>query len=127
MKKILKILLADDNQEQVNFMKEIIEKNSQYEIIGIATTKDSEITLIDELKPDVVITDLRKQNEWIGLEIIKEYKNKEYSPIFFVVSASIVNYIEEMRNLEVRFCLPKPYDFKDLMKKLNEIYEYVYH
>ena len=127
MKKILKILLADDNQEQVNFMKEIIEKNSQYEVIGIATTKDSEITLIDELKPDVVITDLRKQNEWIGLEIIKEYKTKEYNPIFFVVSASIVNYIEEMRSLEVRFCLTKPYDFKDLMKKLNEIYEYVYH
>jgi len=28
MKKILKILLTDDNQEQVNFMKEIIQKNS---------------------------------------------------------------------------------------------------
>ena len=46
------------------------------------------IKLIEELKPDVVVTDLMRNHEFTGLDIIKDYSEKETRPKFVVVSFS---------------------------------------
>ena len=49
MKEILKIVIADDNENIVNAMKEKIEKNERYKVIGIANDENEEINLINKL------------------------------------------------------------------------------
>ena len=93
---ILNIIIADDNSILANMMKALIEKDERYKIVGIARNDDDEIKLIDDLIPDLVITDLRKDNKCTGLDIIKRYQKKEYNIEFFIISGSTSNSIKQI-------------------------------
>ena len=126
MDEILKIIIADDNLALVDFMKASIEKDTRFKVVGIATNDKEEIDLIEREKPNVVITDLKRNNEYTGIDIIERYKNKEHKPIFFIISAMAMYYIEDIRRLDIRYYLNKPFDNDRLLDKMNDIYEGVY-
>ena len=44
--------------------------------------------MIEELDPEIVITDLKRGDSLSGLDIIKDYAEKEKSPKFIIVSFS---------------------------------------
>lgn len=50
-----------------------------------ANNDDDEIRMIEELKPDIVITDLMREDKYTGLDIIKRYKDLKQSPQFLVI------------------------------------------
>lgn len=126
MEDIVRVLIADDNKTLVDFMKSYISKDNRYEVVGICSDVDTEIEMIDRLKPDIVITDIRKNNKWVGIDVVKEYKEKEYSPIFYVVSASVVSYIPDFRDLGIRYYISKPFEEEDFMRILNYAYNEIY-
>lgn len=126
MEEIVKILIADDNKAIVEFMQKYIAKDDRYKIVGICSDTETEIKMIDELKPDVVITDIRKKNKWSGIDIVKKYIDSEYCPIFYIVSASVVHYLPEMRDLKIRHYLTKPFEEKDFMRILGYAYSEIY-
>ena len=117
----LTILLVDDNKRLAEFMKKMISNNNKYSVIVITNDGEVEIKMIKDLKPDVVITDLKRKKTWDGLNIIKEMKNKDI--IFFVVSASAYNFINELKELNVKYLLNKPYKDECFLEILNRIYE----
>ncbi len=124
MEETLSILIADDNIGIADYIKSILKDNSKFRIIGIAKDKKEEIEFIMNLTPDVVITDLKKGNNWSGLDIIKEVQNNcEKLPMFFIISASAISYIDEMRKLKIRYYLNKPFDAEDVLRVLNRIYD----
>lgn len=123
MEEILNIVIADDNKAIVEMMKKSIEEDKRYKVIGVAIDDESEIEIIDKLKPDIVITDLKKGNGWTGLKIIEKYLEEEYQPVFFIISASAISSIDDIRRLHIRHYLNKPYDTDDLKRKLNDIYD----
>ena len=116
MNEVLKIIIADDNQIAVDMIKRKIEENEKYKVIGIAKDEEEEIKLIKDIKPNLVITDIRKKNGWTGLDIIKQFENEDNKPIFFVISGSTENYIEEIRTLQIKYYLNKPYNFDDITR-----------
>lgn len=122
MEEKITIVISDDNEAITNFMKSYIENNNKYEIVGISSDAKTEIELIDKFKPNVVITDIKKDNSWIGLDIIKKYKNEEYCPVFFVVSASIDMYYNKMKELGISHYLWKPFTEENFMNQLRNIY-----
>lgn len=126
MEDVLKIVIADDNKLIADMIKKKIEDDKRCKVVGIANDDECEINLIDKLKPNLVITDLKKKNGWTGIDIIKKYKYSEYKPIFFIISASIVDYIEVIRELEIQYYLSKPYNEYDLMRIINNIYDDIY-
>jgi two-component SAPR family response regulator len=84
----VKIIIADDEVRTCEQIENMLKGYSYINIIGIANTDEEEIKLIEELKPDVVVTDLMRNHEFTGLDIIKNYAEKETSPKFVVVSFS---------------------------------------
>ena len=82
------IIIADDEVRTCEQIESMLKGYSYINIIGIANTDEEEIKLIEELKPDVVVTDLMRNHEFTGLDIIKDYAEKETSPKFVVVSFS---------------------------------------
>ena len=82
-----RVIIADDNSHICNFIEDSLSKHDDIEILGIANTDEDEIKMIEELKPEIVITDLVRNYKYTGLDIIKNYFEKK-SPIkFLVVSA----------------------------------------
>ena len=82
-----RVIIADDNSHICNFIEDSLSKHDDIEILGIANTDEDEIKMIEELKPEIVITDLVRNHKYTGLDIIKNYFEKK-SPIkFLVVSA----------------------------------------
>lgn len=124
MEETLSILIADDNIGIADYIKGFLASNLKFRIIGIARDKKEEIDFIINFSPDVVITDLKKGNSWSGLDIIKEVQNNcEKAPVFFIISASAISYIDEMRKLDIRYYLNKPFDVEDVLGVLNRIYD----
>ena len=85
----VKLIIADDSKEECQFLRKAIEKYEDIEILGIANTDTEEIEMIENLKPEIVITDLMRNGEFTGFNIIKEYYTKEYSPKFLIVTCAV--------------------------------------
>lgn len=126
MKEILKIIIADDNTAIVDCMKKKIEEDERFKVVGIALNEEEELELIEKEKAHLVITDLKKNGEYTGFDIIEQFKNKENSPIFFVISGMTAYYIQEIRRLKIRYYLNKPFENDIFMVMLDEIYNEVF-
>jgi two-component SAPR family response regulator len=100
------IIIVDDEVRTCEQIESMLKGYSYINIIGIANTDEEEIKLIEELKPDVVVTDLMRNHEFTGLDIIKEYAEKEISPKFVVVSFS-PNYSLCYRYKNITNCIHK--------------------
>lgn len=82
----ISIIIADDEIKTCEEIKEYLNKYNQIKILGIANNDDDEIKMIEELKPDVVVTDLMRKHKFTGLDIIAEYSKRADTPKFIVVS-----------------------------------------
>lgn len=87
----VRVLIADDDKRMVDeIISNIDIENEDYEIIGYALSNEEERQKIEELKPDVVITDIYRghfnQKNAGGYDIIKEYSEKYFVPKFIVLS-----------------------------------------
>lgn len=87
MEEKIKIIIADDNKGFCDILKKYFTQYEDVEILGIAYTDEDEIKQIEELKPEIVITDLVRNHKYTGLEIIKDYSKKKDHPEFLVISA----------------------------------------
>ena len=127
MEETLTILVADDNVFMADLIAVSIKDDTRFKIIGVAKDNVEEIDLINKLKPNIVISDLKKGESWCGLDIIRELQKKEENmPIFFIISASTYHYYNEMRDLNIKYYLNKPCDNNRISEMLDMIYEDIY-
>ncbi len=105
-----RVIIADDNSHICNFIADSLRKHNDIEILGIANTDEDEIKMIEELKPEIVITDLMRNHKYTGLDIIKDYSKKKSNIKFLVVSAD--RKIDTINNgLEVAGYIEKGFSF----------------
>lgn len=114
-------IIADDNIHICKFIKEFLEKYEDIEILGIANSDEDEIKMIEELKPEIVITDLMRNHRYTGLDIIKSYFAKNKDIAFLVISADnksdVIN-----GGLEVAGYIKKPVnDYEEIYTELKKI------
>lgn len=119
----IRVLIADDNKEICMFISNFLKKKEDVEILGIANTDEDEIKMIDNLKPEIVITDLMRNHKNTGLDIIKNYFGKDNSPQFLVISAGDKNEIY-CENIDVAGFIKKPFfDYEIIYSELKRIKE----
>ena len=117
----IRVMIAEDNIHICKFIEENLEKHNDIEILGIANTDEEEIKMIEEQKPEIVITDLMRNNKYSGLDIIKNYYNNNSQVEFLVISA---DYKEDVINdgLEVAGYIKKPFgDYEIIYNELKRI------
>ena len=126
MKKI-KIIIADDNKGVCDLLKKFLINYNDIEILGIANTDEKEIEMIENLKPDIVITDLVRNHKYTGLEIIKEYFLNKKGPEFLVISADEKRFVIN-NGLEVAGYIKKPInDYEEIYTELKRIKQKLEH
>lgn len=79
-------IIADDDVDYCNKLKEKLVKYEYISVLGIANTDEDEISMIEDLKPDIVITDLIRNHEFTGRDIIEKYNKENRKVSFFVIS-----------------------------------------
>lgn len=109
MEEKIRIIIADDNKVFCDLLSKSLKNyKEKIELLGIAYTDEQEIRLIEELKPEIVITDLVRNHRYTGLEIIKDYTKRKEHPEFLVISADrksdVIN-----NGLEVGGYIQKPF------------------
>ena len=121
MSEKIKIIIADDNVHICEFIRKFLEKYEDIEILGIANTDEDEVKMIEELKPEIVITDLMRNHKYTGLDIIKDYQNKKGAPEFLIISAD--EEINVIRNgLKVAGYIKKPFlNYEIIVEELRRI------
>lgn len=80
------VIIADDDVDYCNKLKEKLDKYENISVLGIANTDEDEISMIEDLKPDIVITDLIRNHEFTGRDIIEKYNKENRKVSFFVIS-----------------------------------------
>lgn len=117
----IKIIIADDNFAFCDLLKDYLNKFEDVEILGIANTDEEEINLIENLKPDVVISDLMRNHKYTGLDIIKQYIKKKERPKFLVISADRQDDFM-LRDVEFDGYIQKPcWNYEEIINKLRKI------
>lgn len=117
----IRVIIAEDNIHICKFIEENLKKHNDIEILGIANTDEEEIKMIEEQKPEIVITDLMRNNKYSGLDIIKNYYNNNSQVEFLVISA---DYKEDVINdgLKVAGYIKKPFgDYEIIYNELKRI------
>lgn len=119
----LKVLIADDEKTMIDeIISNLDVENEDYEIIGYALSDEEERNKIEELKPDIVITDIYRgtigHKKAGGLEIIKEYSKKYFVPKFIVISYT-PDFIED--NIIGTYAKLPNVDYTNMKKQLHAI------
>jgi len=119
----IKIIIADDNIGFCDILCSYLKQFEDIEILGIAYNDEDEITLIDTLKPDIVITDLVRHHKYTGLEIIRDYCSKKSGPEFLVISADRKEDVID-ENLKIGGYIEKPFwNYNIIIEEIRKIKE----
>ncbi|MDB5247109.1 MAG: response regulator receiver protein [Segetibacter sp.] len=131
MKKI-KILIAENDEDEQTFMKDGFEGSGYFEVIGFAESGDQLLTLLNEneaCRPDVILSDLNMPGK-TGYDILTELRadDRFYDlPIVITSTSSVKSVIETCMRLGATSFIQKPDTFveyasfaKALAVKLQE-------
>lgn len=119
-----KILISDDIEIIRNTLKRIVENIDRIDEIKTAKTYDDIIYMMEQYKPDIIITDIIKNGEEKIFSIAKEYKNNDYNPKFILVSGMDKRYIEfniaKYKLNNIIAYITKPFKEENIKKILND-------
>lgn len=117
-----RVLITDDNRHFCTILKEIIEKDGSYDVVGVAHDGVSALELINQLSPDMVILDIIMPM-LDGLGVLEKCRNMEPSkkPQFIVMSAVGHDDITfRAINLGASYYVVKPFDMVEFMRRLKQ-------
>lgn len=120
MKKKTRVLISDDNRHFCTILREIIEKDQSYEVVGVTHDGISALEMIEGEKPDLVILDIIMPM-LDGLGVLEKCRNMERRPQFIVMSAVGHDDITfRAINLGASYYVVKPFDMVEFMRRMKQ-------
>lgn len=113
------IMVVDDSPFASKQIKDIVEDNNGYEVIGYAKDGEEAIELYKELKPDIVILDIIMPG-LNGLETAEILKKQDPAvKILMLSSLCDAGTMEEVKSIGVKHLIPKPLEADVLLASLE--------
>ena len=75
MDRLITVVMADDHQMFLDGMVTMLQRNRKIKILGTAQSGNSLLKLLEDVQPDIVVTDLQME-DLSGLEAIKIIRNR---------------------------------------------------
>jgi two-component system, response regulator YesN len=122
---MFKVLIVDDERYIREGLKVLIQwKDLGFKICGQAENGEQALKLIEETKPDVIVTDI-KMPLINGLELIKKVNEELKLNIKFIVLSGYdeFEYAKTAMRYGVKDYILKPIEEEDLEKVIKEMYE----
>ena len=119
-----KILIADENVEQLNFLKENLYR-AGYRNVEVATNGEDALLKINRSHPDIAIIDI-----WLtkldGIGVLRNCRSIDFgkdNPTSFIIVSVAANQslFIEATNLGAELCMLKPYNYTSLIEHIDTI------
>lgn len=111
-----KMIIVDDEDIVINGLTTVINwKEHQIEIVGTATNGQKALKIIQEQKPDIILTDICMPG-MDGLQLIKKVKEEQPNTVFIIISGyAEFEYAKSAIELDVIDYLIKPVDIEEII------------
>ena len=113
---MIKVIIVDDDEDSLKLMSQFL-KLKKVNVIGEARGGKEAVELYKELKPDVIVTDM-KMPDYDGVYVINEVK--KFDPNAKIIVVTAYQEYKFDRN-EVFATLIKPYNVEDLLEQIKKI------
>ena len=123
MKEKIKIVLADDNKDFCQVLKEYLSNEDDIEILGIAKDGIEALELVKSKQPDLLVLDVIMPH-LDGLGVLEKIDNMEGKdkPVCIMLSAVGQDKITQKAiELGADYYVVKPFDIELLIKRIKEI------
>lgn len=119
-----RILLVDDERGIAEGLSILLSAMGRpWEIVGIAEDGEQGIAMVDRLRPDIVITDVRMP-VMDGLEMIRSLREAGSRCRFIILSGyADFSYAKQAMKLGVRAYVTKPVDEDELAASIAELWQ----
>jgi two-component system response regulator YesN len=119
---MIRVIIADDEEKICRLIDHLIDWSSlNMELVGVAENGIEAYAMIEELNPDLVITDIRMPG-YDGLELLKRARNYNPNIEFIIISGySQFEYAQTAIRYGVKDYLLKPIKKQQLWTTLKEV------
>lgn len=120
----LKVAIADDNENMLRVLGQVIGDEKDFDLVGTATNGEDTFNIIKEKEPDVVLLDIIMP-QLDGLTVMERVKNdKEIKkePAFIIISAvGRESVTEDAFNMGATYYIMKPFDNDMLINRIRYV------
>lgn len=122
MERAIRVLLADDNREFIEVLKEYIDSQEDMNLVGAAYHGNEALDLIYRETPDVVVLDIIMPH-LDGLGVLEKLQNEENKPHIIILSAfGQETMTQRAVNLGADYYILKPFDLETLGKRIRQLH-----
>lgn len=123
MTKPVRVLIADDNREFCELLKEFLNQQPDFELVGVAYNGMEAVEAIEKTRPDVVILDIIMPH-LDGIGVLEKFANGAVShrPKFVVLTALGQEAITQRAvELGADYYVVKPFNFSVLASRIKQL------
>lgn len=121
MQSPIRILLADDNREFVEIVKEFIGRQDDMNLVGVAYHGNEALELISREEPDVVLLDIIMPH-LDGLGVLEKLQNAPIRPKIIILTAfGQESMTQRAVSLGANYYILKPFDLDILGKRIRQL------
>lgn len=123
MDRSIRVLVADDNREFIEVLKEYIQGQDDMNLVGAAYHGNEALDLIFRESPDVVVLDIIMPH-LDGLGVLERLQNESDKPRVIILTAfGQESMTQRAVNLGADYYILKPFDLDTLGKRIRQLYE----
>lgn len=113
----MRILLVDDDQ-LIRFVHQMFIEREGHEVVGVAEEETQAVRMALELKPDVVVMDIRLEDGTNGISAMRTIQQTLNIPAIYISGNSDSKTIEEAELTFMKAFLVKPVTQDEIAKAL---------
>ena len=121
MDRQIRILLADGNEEFCGRLKQTLEEDGRFAVVGVAGDGVRACELMQSCHPDVLALDLMLP-KMDGIAVLKKAQELESAPRALVMTGFMTEYVGAMAaELGVQYFMSKPCDCRAVADRIREM------
>ena len=121
MEPTIRILIADANEDFRDALADAVNAESDMQLVGAADSGQEALTLIDSLRPDVLISDLVLAH-LDGLGLLAALSERPNPPATIIMSSMFNNtVVSSCSELGACYYMLKPFDFGTLFTRVRQL------
>lgn len=122
MKKI-QVVLADDNREFTDLLKEFIDEQADMEVVGVGYNGNEVLQILERNNPDVLILDIIMPH-LDGLGVLEQVRKMDLKPmpkIIMLTAFGQENITQRAVELGASYYILKPFDMEVLSTRIRQV------